>query len=183
MRSPVWLVLTLLLTACPALKPPARGSELDTSGKQSFLNAINQQRTNAPGITCSGGAGLGYADPQTFTQAAPPLVWNTRLEAAALSQASFLAVNTVDISTGDPHNGAGNGTLSARVVNANYSYSFAGETIAAGQSNATEVAAAWQISTNAHCNIMLDSSAKDIGAAMVTGGNGQRYWVMVVGKP
>ncbi len=184
MRSPVWLVLIVLLTACPTLKPPpTRGSELDASGKQAFLDAINARRANASSITCFGGAGLGYADPENFTQVAPPLIWNTRLEAAATNQASFLATNTVDISTGDPHNGAGNGTLSARVVGANYQYSFAGETIASGQTSATEVAAAWQISTNAHCNIMLDSTAKDIGAAMVTGGNGQKYWVMVVGKP
>jgi Cysteine-rich secretory protein family len=175
-------LLPLLLAGCIPLKPPAKGNELDASGRAAFLSSINTKRANAATISCVGGAGLGYADPETFAAASPNLIWNAKLETAALNNATFLAANEFNIASGDPHNGAGNGNIAARVLSAGYNLSSAGETIARGQSTSDAVAQDWQISSNAHCNIMLDKTMKDIGAASVTSPSGQKYWVMVVGR-
>ena len=176
------LVLPLILAGCIALKPPVKSNELDASGRAAFLSAINTKRSGAATISCVGGGVLKYQDPETYTGASPDLTWNAKLEAAALNNASFLASSDFNIATGDPHNSAGNGNIAARVLSTGYNMSSAGETIARGQSTPDAVAQDWQISSNAHCNIMLDKTMKDIGAASVTSPSGQKYWVMVVGR-
>jgi hypothetical protein len=176
----VALLALIGLVACiPPTKPPAKPNELDQGA---FLSAINAKRANPQGITCVGGGSLGYNDPQTYSGPVPNLNWNARLEAAALNNAAYLSSHDFNIATGDPHNGAGNGSVSSRALGANYAFSSVGETIASGQSTAVQVANEWQTSTNGHCNLMLDSGMKDIGAAMVTSPTGTQYWVMVVGK-
>jgi Cysteine-rich secretory protein family len=176
------LLLPFALVGCIPLKPPAKTNELDASGRAAFLSAINAKRSGATAISCVGGSNLGYADPENFAVPSPDLTWNAKLEAAALNNASFLASNEFNIATGDPHNGAGNGNIAARVLSTGYNMTSAGETIASGQATAAAVAQDWQTSSNAHCNIMLDAKMKDIGAASVTSPNGRRYWVMVVGR-
>ena len=178
------LSLPLLLAGCMTFpSAPAKPNELDAAGRAAFLEAINLKREDAKNIICNGGGGLGYPSPETHPNPSDRVIWNAKLEAAALNNASFLATNQVNITIGDPHNGAGNGSVGGRVLNANYSFAMAGETIASGQANASIVAQDWQDSTNGHCNLMLDPVMKDVGGALVTSANGTRYWVMVIGKP
>lgn len=182
--KPLALLMPLLLAGCmisPAV--PTKLNELNTAGKATFLEAINLKRDVAQSIVCNGGAGLGYAPAQTHPSLSARVIWNTKLEAAALNNASFLAANQVNITSGDPHNDAGNGQVGARVLSTNYIFAIAGETIASGQPNAGVVAQDWQGSTNGHCNLMLDPVMKDVGGALVTSADGTRYWVMVIGKP
>lgn len=174
-----WLLAGCMISPSITVKP----NELDAQGKAVFLEAINLKRDAAGSIACNGGSGLGYANPQTYSALSARVTWNAKLEAAALNNASFLAANQVNITTGDPHNNAGNGQVSARVLSTNYSFAIAGETIASGQPNAGVVAQDWQGSTNGHCNLMLDPAMNDVGGALVTSANGTRYWVMVIGKP
>ena len=162
---------------------PTKLNELDATGKGAFIAAINAERSAATTISCAGGTSLGYKNPQSYGAASTPVIWNTKLEAAALNNASFLAANQINITTGDPHNNAGNGQVSTRVLSTNYMFAMAGETIASGQPNAAVVAQDWQDSTNGHCNLMLDPAMKDVGGALVTSSSGTKYWVMVIGKP
>ena len=166
------------------ISPPisTKLNELDATGKSAFIAAINAERGAATTISCAGGTSLGYNNPQSYTAASTPVIWNAKLEAAALNNASFLAANQVNITTGDPHNNAGNGRVDTRVLSTNYMFAIAGETIASGQPNAAVVAQDWQDSTNGHCNLMLDPVMKDVGGALVTSASGTRYWVMVIGK-
>jgi hypothetical protein len=174
-------LLALGLVACiPPVKPPVKPNELDQG---TFLSAINAKRATRQAITCTGGMNLGYPSPQSFAGPANAYTWNARLAAAALNNAAFLSSNEVNIATGDPHNGAGNGDIAARALGAGYAFTGIGEAIAAGQVSAEGVADDWQTSTNGHCNLMLDSAMTEMGAAMVTSPTGTRYWVMVVGKP
>lgn len=182
--KPLALLLPLLLAGCiPSPSAPAKPNELDAAGRAAFLEAINLKRDAATTIICSTGGGAGFPPSQTYSGPSVRVVWNAKLEAAALNNASFLAVNQVNVSSGDPHNDAGNGTVSNRVLRTNYSFVTAGETIASGQANASIVAQDWQTSTNGHCNLMLEPAMKDVGGALVTSANGTRYWVMVIGKP
>ena len=177
------LGLPLLLAGCiTSPSAPAKPNELDAAGRTAFLEAINLKRDAAKNISCAGGSGLGYADPEPHANPSPRVIWNAKLEAAALNNASFLAAKQANITTGDPHNGAGNGSVSSRVLSANYQFATAGETIASGQANASIVAQNWQDSTNGHCNLMLDPVMKDVGGALVTSASGTKYWVMVIGK-
>lgn len=182
--KPLALLMPLLLAGCMLSPPiPTKLNELDAAGKVVFLEAINLKRDAAQSIVCNGGAGLGYAPSQTHSGPSARVIWNDKLAAAALSNAAFLASKQIDITTGDPHNGAGNGQVGARVLSTNYLFAIAGETIASGQPNADVVAQDWQGSTNGHCNLMLDPVMKDVGGALVTSSSGTRYWVMVIGKP
>ena len=177
------LLLPLLLAGCiTSPSAPAKPNELDAVGRTAFLEAVNLKRDAAQSIMCSANGGS-FPPSQTYSQPSARVIWNAKLAAAALNNASFLAVKQVNISSGDPHNDAGNGTVSDRVLSANYSFATAGETIASGQANASIVAQNWQDSTNGHCNLMLDPVMKDVGGALVTSANGTRYWVMVIGKP
>jgi hypothetical protein len=176
-------LLPLLLAGCiTSPVAPAKPNELDAVGKSAFLEAINTKRDVAQSITCSASGGS-FPPSQTYSGPSARVIWNTKLEAAALNNAAFLAVKEVNISSGDPHNGAGNGTVGSRVLNANYSFATVGETIASGQLSASIVAQDWQDSTNGHCNLMLDPAMKDLGGALVTSASGAKYWVMVIGKP
>ena len=178
------LFLPLLLAGCmTSPSAPVKPNELDAFGRVAFLEAINAKRDVATTIACDGGSGLGYASPQTYSGFSTRVIWNDKLAAAALGNAAFLAAKQVDITSGDPHNGAGNGRVDSRVLSANYNFVTVGETIASGQPNASVVAQDWQDSTNGHCNLMLDPAMKDVGAAVVTSTNGTKYWVMVIGKP
>ncbi len=182
------LLMPLLFVGCitPSIAI-TKPNELDAAGKTAFVAAINAKRGDATSISCVGGANLGYPNPQSYLAASAPVSWNDKLAAAALNNASFLATKQVDISSGDPHNGAGNSTVFVRVSNTKYPFAEAGETVASGTGaffrTAAEVAQGWQDSTNAHCNLMLDPSMKDVGGALVTSSSGTRYWVMVIGKP
>ena len=181
--KPLALLFPLLLAGCmtsPAA--PSQRNELDAVGRAAFLEAINLKRDASTTITCTGGGALGYANPQSYASNPTRVVWNSKLAVAALSNASFLAAKQVDITSGDPHNGAGNGTVGGRVLSANYQFATAGETIASGQATASAVAQDWQDSTNGHCNLMLDAGMKDVGGALVTSASGTKYWVMVIGK-
>ena len=182
--KPLALLLPLLLAGCiTSPSAPAKTNELDKAGRDAFLEAINLKRDAATSITCSTSGGGGFPASQSYAAPSARVLWNLKLEAAALNNASFLAVNQVNIANGDPHNDAGNGTVGSRVLSANYSFATAGETIASGQVNASIVAQDWQTSTNGHCNLMLEPVMKDVGGALVTSANGTRYWVMVIGKP
>lgn len=177
------LFLPMLLASCiTSPSAPAKPNELDAAGKTAFLEAINSKRDAAQSITCSASSGS-FPPSQTYSQPSTRVIWNAKLEAAALNNASFLAVKEVNISSGDPHNDAGNGSVADRLLKANYTYMTAGETIASGQASASIVAQDWQDSTNGHCNLMLDPAMKDVGGALVTSTSGTRYWVMVIGKP
>ena len=178
------LLMPLILAGCMISPPiPTNLNELNAAGKNAFIAAINAERSAATTISCAGGTSLGYKNPQLYGAASTPVTWNTKLEAAALDNASFLAANQVNITTGDPHNNAGNGSVFTRVSSTKYAFAEAGETIASGQASASIVAQDWQDSTNGHCNLMLDPAMKDVGGALVTSANGVRYWVMVIGKP
>jgi uncharacterized protein YkwD len=178
-----WLafLLSLVLMGCIVPKPTVKPNELSLTAQNDFVAQINTRRASS--VTCNGTGGIaGYTNPQTFTNTGAVQL-ETRLSAAALNNASFLAVNGTDIDAMDPHNGAGNGSFSSRVSATGFQWVSAGEAVASGQVDMTAAILDWQNSNRGHCHIMMDPEFTRVGVALVTSEGGKTYWVLVAAKP
>ncbi|MDO3641081.1 CAP domain-containing protein [Mucilaginibacter sp. L3T2-6] len=131
--------------------------------KREFLENINHVRQK--GCNC----GTAHMAP------APPLVWNDRLEIAALGHAADMSKNNYF-----SHTGRNGRTSDQRMVAAGYGYngfkSFAvGENIAQGQMSIAEVMAGW-FKSPGHCKNLMNPEFKEVGVAKYND-----YWVQDFG--
>ena len=125
-----------------------------------MLGAVNAAR--ADGATC----GARRMAP------APPLIWDSRLETAAVRHSEDMA------HTGRfAHTGSDGLDTGARVLRAGYDWRVVGENIARRQQSVGEVVEDW-LASPAHCRQLLDPGFVEIGAAEVDG-----YWTQVFGVP
>lgn len=141
---------------------------------RAMLDAVNAARATAR-----------MCGTQRFA-AAPPLRWNTQLEAAALAHSQHMAtVNCFshDMTGAEP---CRDGTPCSRAVAAGYRYSRVGENIAAGATFSTvdAVVRAW-LDSPGHCANIMNSALTEIGAARVDRSTSRYriYWTQVFGTP
>lgn len=148
-----------------------------------LLTAINNFR--ATNTECTQGTTKTPYAPGTRTA----YTWNNKLETAALSHANFLEQKNINIAVGDPHNGAGDSSVSVRLQAAAFAGNPIGENIGAGQPNSTTLIEAFRTSTNGHCNNLMDSDFTLVGAAHISDDDAagikkhDSYWVLDFGKP
>lgn len=104
--------------------------------------------------------------------AAGPLVWNDRLEAAALR-------HSLDMAQHDhfDHRGTDGSRVGDRTTEAGYRWRLVGENIAHHQTSVDEVVADWMDSPS-HCQQLMDARAVEMGAAERSG-----YWTLVFATP
>jgi uncharacterized protein YkwD len=181
MRKPIVGFLFLaLLVSCNTLKLTEGGAnELTTQVKADFLNELNAARHSAR--TCIFNNEVFQAIP-----ASKDYTSNAKLELAALSHARWLEQNSINITTGDPHDGAGDGSAVGRIAAAGYQGNPIGENIAAGQPDVVAVVNkdsdpnknGFMNSPNRHCNNVMDADFTQVGLA-----KRGAYWVVTFGKP
>ena len=114
---------------------------------------------------------------QTF-KAAKPVVWNTKLAAAAQGHSTEMATQNYL-----SHNSANGASAFTRIKATGYKYTAAGENIAAGYNTPASIVAAWLASTE-HCQVMMNAKYTQIGLGYYTGaGMYTNYTTADFGKP
>ena len=106
-----------------------------------------------------------------------PLVVNSRLTAAAQAHADDMSINDYF-----SHTSMDGRSMGDRIRATGYSYCWAAENIAAGQSSQTAVFNDWMASSGHKAN-MLSAKAKEFGLGHATGGSYGDYWVLNLGNP
>lgn len=112
--------------------------------------------------------------------AAGAVVWNVRIEAAALGHSQDMMSNNFFSHIG--HDGR---TLSQRVDATGYAWSRLGENIAAGYPDVAAVVAAWMAS-DGHCVNMMDPRLAEVGMSCVArqgSATYSNYWTLDFGTP
>ena len=131
--------------------------------EQQFLRKVNSLR--ATGCKCG----------NTWMPPAPPLKWDTKLEAAARNHAQDLSRNNYL-----RHTDSKGRTIKQRIEAAGYQlsgsrpYSY-GENIASGQRSIDRVMQSW-IKSEGHCKNLMNPAFRDIGIAQIN-----FYWVQDFG--
>ncbi len=181
MKNPVLgLLLLALLVSCNTFKLTEGGAnELTTQLKSDFLNELNAARHAARSCIFNNEAFQAIPVSKDYTS-------NPKLEVAALSHARWLEQNSINITAGDPHDGAGDGSVVGRIAAAGYLGNPIGENIAAGQLNVIQVVNKDSVngvngfmnSPNRHCNNVMDADFTQVGLA-----KRGAYWVVTFGKP
>jgi uncharacterized protein YkwD len=135
--------------------------------QQELMARINQIRSSVH--TCGT---LTYA-------AAPPLTWNTKLFNAAAEHSADMAANNYF-----SHTSLDGRTFSQRITDAGYSWSYAGENIAAGQTTVDQVMTAW-LNSPGHCANLMNQNFTDVGVACVRNDAStyHYYWTMDLARP
>ena len=153
----VWLGLT---------DAAAQAGACQGLGKQAVLERVNALRE--AGALCGN---LGHFVP------AAPLEWNADLEAAALTQARWLAQAGRLM-----HLGPQGETLSQRATAAGYRFRRVTENLALGQRDVPKVLSDWTRS-DTHCANLYDSRVTEMGLVCVRATDGRPVWVLVMGRP
>jgi len=134
---------------------------------QQVLEATNAAR--AEGRRCG----------DTWMEAAPPVVWNAQLAAAALAHSQDMARQSyfshINKQGRDP---------SQRAETQGYSWRYIAENISRGQNSAQEAVASW-INSPGHCRNLMDPRASDMGAGLGIreGKHPSAYWTQVFASP
>lgn len=154
-RSFLVLGAASLLAACsttmPVLPKSAASSSPETLSDEEILTAINAVRR---------------------ANGAPAWTYNTRLEAAARSQARLMAQkNTMSHDLGV--------TLRQRVTEAGY-LGAVGENVGKGYTNLEGVIGGW-MNSSGHRNTLLSTRFVEFGLAAARGSGGKLYWAMIAG--
>ncbi len=112
--------------------------------------------------------------------ATKPLTWNDKLfTAAALHSLDMAQNNYFD------HNSRDGTRFSQRITAAGYSWSTAGENIAAGQPTISSVMQGW-LQSPGHCKNIMNPNFKEIAVACVKGlpsSSYSKYWTMELASP
>lgn len=137
------------------------GEAYDATWESQVLTLINQER----------------AKPENGSR--PALTRNSKLDAAARLHSSDMACNNYFSHTslfGTPFN--------IRITNQGYSYSYAGENIAAGYNSPQSVVAAWMNSDGHRANILSNNYMHiGIGYAYKSGSQWGHYWTTDFASP
>jgi len=107
------------------------------------------------------------------------LAWNDRLFSAAARHSSDMAINNYF-----SHTSLDGRSFSRRMTDEGYSWSFAGENIAAGQSTVSAVMAGW-LASPGHCANLMRAEFRDVAVSCVqaAGSAYGRYWTMALARP
>jgi uncharacterized protein YkwD len=128
--------------------------------QQQFLNKVNAARANTR--MCG----------TTLYNAAPPLVWNSKLFSAAAGHSTDMAVQNYF-----SHTSLDGRTVGQRITNAGYIWSTYGENIAVGQPTIDSVMSAW-LTSEGHCANIMQPRVVDLAVACVKNAAGRNYWTM-----
>lgn len=161
LRLSALLVFLVGLSACDTVGldlPPE--PEAGVQAWDEMLTAVNAVR--AEGATCG----------DRRMAPAAPLIWDSRLEAAAERHSRDMAEHGHFDHRGSDGLGTGE-----RVRRAGYDWRVIGENIAARQQSVAEVVGDW-VESEGHCLHLMDPGFQEIGAAEVEG-----YWTQVFGVP
>jgi uncharacterized protein YkwD len=118
---------------------------------------------------------IGLTNQQRAAAGLGPLAANGALHAAAQRESNDMAAQTKM-----SHTGSDGSTVATRVTAAGYSWHAVGENIAVGYGSAAGVVTGWMNSAGHRANI-LNGVYTDIGVAVATGADGNKYWTMVLG--
>lgn len=131
------------------------------------MNRVNALR--AAGAVCG----------STIYRATGPLNWNSALLRAASGHSTDMATHNFF-----SHVGSNGSTLTTRITAAGYSFSAAGENIAAGQPTVEAVMRSW-INSPGHCQNMMNPVYQDIAVACKRNDASTYglYWTMDLGRP
>lgn len=161
-----FLLVFIILTATPhvvfAQSMGRRGQEKSvktaTLNKSLLLQLVNAARQK--GCKCG----------DVVYSPALPLIWNERLEKAALAHSFDMFRQNYFNHTSPDGTGAGE-----RLEMAGYQWKQYGENIGMGYKNETEVVQSW-LKSPSHCKNIMNQSYKEMGVARV--GN---YWTQTLG--
>jgi uncharacterized protein YkwD len=162
------------LPAAPVPAPVTASTGIDAScglNGAAGIEAEVLQRVNAfraAGAVCG----------STIYAAAAPLNWNSLLLQAASDHSTDMAQH--DYFSHDSLDGK---TFAERLTDVGYSYTAAGENIAANDPTVESVLTHWLYSP-AHCANMMNATYRDIGVACVRSDSATygRYWTMDLGR-
>jgi uncharacterized protein YkwD len=131
------------------------------------LKLVNQRR--AAGATCGG-----VAKPPV-----PALTSNSLLRCAARFHSKDMGDKNFF-----SHTGSNGSTFTTRINNAGYTWTAAGENIAAGQTTPANVVTGWMASTG-HCNNIMNGNFKNLGVGYYYKSTAtyKHYWTQDFGKP
>ena len=157
--------------AAPAAATPAPTAQ--SAPECAFGNYQADVVAAINGVRAAGAVCGGVAYP-----AVGALARNGQLESAAAVHSTDMAVNNFFAHT-SPTTGK---SLRERIPEAGYSYSKAGENIAAGQTSAAQVVADW-VASPTHCTNMMTPAFRDIGASCKSNSAStyQHYWTLEMG--
>lgn len=135
--------------------------------QQAMLSQVNEARRQAR--QCGG---------QQF-EAAEPLTWSCKLEAAANSHSQDMAENDYFSHTGPE--GAG---IEQRVGNQDYLWQAVGENIAAGHTSVSAVVEGW-LDSPGHCRNLMNDAFTEMGMAKAENSESRysTYWTQTFGNP
>jgi uncharacterized protein YkwD len=134
--------------------------------EQEILTIVNERR--AAGANCGTQGNFGSA---------PPLTMNPALRCASRNHSKDMAVNNYF-----SHNNLQGQTPFQRMQLAGYSYSAAGENIAAGNSTAAATMQQW-MNSDGHCANIMNPNFQEIGVGYYPGGGYGHYWTQKFGRP
>lgn len=138
-----------------------------TDLENQVLTLVNQKR--AAGATCGG----------VYKPPVAALTLDTKLRCAARKHSKDMGDNNFF-----SHTGSNGSTPWQRITSAGYTYTAAGENIAAGHSTALSVVNGWMASTG-HCNNIMNGAYKNLGVGYYarSGSTYTHYWTQDFGKP
>ncbi|MGB3363686.1 MAG: CAP domain-containing protein, partial [Thermodesulfobacteriota bacterium] len=111
-----------------------------------------------------------------FFPAAPEVIWDIRIQDAALAHSVDMAQNQNFSHTGTDGSNTGD-----RLLIQDYNWSTWGENILVGLDDAPDAVDAW-IGSTGHCSIIMNPSLKEVGAGVAQGifqGRSASYWTLV----
>ncbi len=131
------------------------------------LTLVNQKR--AAGATCGG-----VAKPKVAA-----LTLDTKLRCAARKHSKDMGTKNFF-----SHTGSNGSSFSQRITSAGYTWTGAGENIAAGQTTPTAVMNSWMTSTG-HCNNIMNGTFKHLGVGYYYSSTStyKHYWTQDFAKP
>lgn len=169
----VLIVLLLIFAACDSgqsgdstpgpTNPPPTNPPPSDDFETTTLELINNAR--AEGRNCG----------DTFFPAAPPLVWDDRVAAAALGHSTDMAENQFF-----GHEGSDGSDAGDRLMNEGYDPQTWGEDILVGLTDGRQVIENF-LESPGHCEILMNPSFEDVGAGAAEGvfqGNSTFYWTV-----
>ena len=159
-------------TAVPA--PVTTNTAIDASCGLNGAGGIQAELLQRVNAFRAAGAVCGT----TTYAAAAPLNWNNLLLQAASGHSSDMAQNNYF-----SHDSLDGRTAAQRILDAGYSFTAAGENIAAGQPTVESVVTRWMNSPG-HCQNLMNSTYSDIGVACVRNDAAtySLYWTMDLGR-
>jgi uncharacterized protein YkwD len=131
-----------------------------------ILTLVNQRRSEGANCGTEG----------SFNPA-PPLTMNPALRCASRNHSKDMAVNDFF-----SHTNLQNQSPFERMQLAGYSYSAAGENIAAGNATAAATMQQW-MSSDGHCANIMNPSFQELGVGYHPGGSYGHYWTQKFGRP